>query len=155
MQRSFCVSTSPVASARKCGRNRFLQQKKHCSNIPMNRHQTTVWWWLILKNHSKMIMKVLMPFLSTKLYFLETRLNKRFLIWSHLTFLQDLLDPPTKISSLCLISDQKWATNLFPLLHLPFGTLSINILVPQIHNLLSEVYSRPSYIKSLFQHSYQ
>ena len=38
--------------------------------------------------------------------------------------LEDLLDLPTRIFSLCLISDQKWAADHFPLLHLPFGRVS-------------------------------
>ena len=47
-----------------------------------------------------------------------------------------------------------WAADHFPLLHLPFGILSLNIYAFLIHYLLSVVYSRP-YIKSLFHHSYQ
>ena len=42
------------------------------------------------------------------------------MIWLHHTFLHDLLDLPTRIFLLCLISDQKWAADHFPLLHLPF-----------------------------------
>ena len=52
-------------------------------------------------------------------------------------------------------SDQKWAADHFPLLHLPFGILSLNMSALQIHYRPSVVYSRPSYIKSLFHHSYQ
>ena len=74
--------------------------------------------------------------------------------WHH-TFLHDLLDLLTRIFLLCLISDQKWAADHFPLLHLPFGILSLDISALQIHYQLSVVYSRPSYIKSLFHHSYQ
>ena len=69
------------------------------------------------------------------------------LIWLRLIFLHSLLDPPTRISSLCPISDQKWAKDCFPLLCLPFGTLFLNIFVPRIHYLFLGVCSRPSYIK--------
>ena len=55
---------------------------------------------------------------------------------------------------MCLISDQKCAADLFLLLHLRFGTL-LNIFVPPIPYLLSEVHSRPSYIKSHFHHPVQ
>ena len=67
------------------------------------------------------------------------------MIWLHLTFLHDLLDPSTRIFSLCLISlsYQKWATDHFLLLHLPFGILFLNLSALQIHYLLSRVYSRP------------
>ena len=78
-----------------------------------------------------------------------------FMIWLHHTFLHDLLDLPTRIFLLCLTSDQKWAADHFPLLHLPFGILSLNISALQIHYRPSVVYSRPTYIKSLFHHSYQ
>ena len=61
---------------------------------------------------------------------------------------------PTRFSSSCLISDQKWAADLFSLLHLPFGTLSLSIFVPQIHHQFSKVYSRPFHIKSVFRLSY-
>ena len=47
------------------------------------------------------------------------------MIWLHHTFLHDLLDLPTRIFLLCLISDQKWAADHYPLLHLPFGILSL------------------------------
>ena len=61
-----------------------------------------------------------------------------------------------ELSSSWLISDQEWTADFFcPLLYLPIGTLFSRILVPQIHYLLSEVYSRLFYIKSLFCHSYQ
>ena len=43
--------------------------------------------------------------------------------------------------------DQKWAADRFLLLHLPFGTLSLNIFVPWIHYLFLGVCSKPSYIK--------
>ena len=73
------------------------------------------------------------------------------LIWLRLIFLHDLLDPPTRISSLCRISNQKWAADRSPLLHLPFGTLSlnnVNIFVRRIHCLFLGVCSRLSHIKS-------
>ena len=37
--------------------------------------------------------------------------------------------------------------SFFPLLHLPFGNLSLSTFVPQIHYLRSKVHSRPFHIK--------
>ena len=51
-----------------------------------------------------------------------------FMIWLHHRILHDLLDLPTRrICLLCLISDQKWAADHFPLLHLPLGIFSLNM----------------------------
>ena len=56
------------------------------------------------------------------------------MIWLHLTFLQDLFVPPTRISSSCLKSDQKWTAcrSSSLLLHLPFGTLSLNYALTMV-----------------------
>ena len=53
-----------------------------------------------------------------------------------------------KIFLLCLISDQKWVADHFPLLHLPFGILCLNISALQIHYLLSVVYLLISKVSS-------
>ena len=66
-----------------------------------------------------------------------------FMICLHL---HDLLDPLTRIFSLCLMSDQKWVADHFPLLHLPFGILSLNI---------SALLKTFIYQKSLPPYSYQ
>ena len=68
------------------------------------------------------------------------------------TFLQAFSDPSiNKILLIVIVSDQKWAANLYPFLHLSFGTLSLSVFVPQIHYRLSKVYSRPFYVKRLFR----
>ena len=62
-----------------------------------------------------------------------------------------LSDPSfNKILLIVIVSDQKWAADLYHLLHLLFGTLSLGVFVPQIHYRLSKVYSRPFHGKSLF-----
>ena len=58
-----------------------------------------------------------------------------FMIRLPLTFLPSSLIKilaPTRISLMCLKSDQKWAADFCPLLHLLFGTLLLNIFVPPI-----------------------
>ena len=98
---------------------------------------------------------------SSHIEFKIATLTFKVLKFQQPAYIYDLIAPyilpyiPTRIFSLCLISDQKWAADHFPLLHLPFGILSLNISALLIHYLLSVAYSRPSYIKSLFQHSYQ
>ena len=49
-------------------------------------------------------------------------------------YMFDLIAP--YIPPRSLRSSNKWAADRFPLLHLPFGTLSLNIFVPRIHYLL-------------------
>ena len=49
--------------------------------------------------------------------------------------------PPRSLGSsnknLLIVPDMKWAADRFPLLHLPFGTLSLSIFVPRIYYLFS------------------
>ena len=58
------------------------------------------------------------PVLNLKLQHLLSRSQSSnrqhtFLIWLRLTSLPDFLDRPTRISSLCLISDRKWDVPIF------------------------------------------
>ena len=101
--------------------------------------------------------------ISSRIEFKIATLTFKVLKFQQPAYMFDLIDyiPPRSLRSsnknLLIVPDfrSEMGRRSFSLLHLPFGTLSLNIFVPRIYYLFLGVCSRLSYIKSLFHHSYQ